>query len=115
MVDSSYSNQLSADVKTRYRQKISVIDDIDPYSLKAGDFDVPMKDFPILDYVDIVSYFIFTHSFYTTDQLKAYKSLEAFRFYESGFVVKLLCKKVNDVYLVFGEVSTYKKLFHIYI
>ncbi|KAJ8979838.1 hypothetical protein NQ317_007603 [Molorchus minor] len=46
--------------------------------------------------MDMVNYLILTHSFYTGQQLKAYKSLQVYKYYEARFVKEVLAKKVHE-------------------
>ncbi|KAJ8983686.1 hypothetical protein NQ317_003475 [Molorchus minor] len=53
------------DVAARYCQKLSIINDVDPYSLKESDLSYNAVDFPPVNNMDIVSYLVLTTSFYT--------------------------------------------------
>lgn len=75
---SSYVLSLDKVVKDRYIHKISSIGDIDPYVLPENQFDKDDKSLPPVSYPDIVTYFIHKASFYTMEQLKAWKSLDAY-------------------------------------
>lgn len=69
-------------VVARYIQKISIIKNIDPYCLLPNcRYFIDFKEFPKIGILDINSYFVMTHSFYTNNQLKNYKSLEAIFIY----------------------------------
>ncbi|KAJ8975117.1 hypothetical protein NQ317_003598 [Molorchus minor] len=59
--------------------------------------------------MDMVNYLILTHNFYTGQQLKAYKSLQAYKYYEAGFV-KVLAKKVHENAFVVGKGSQKSEL-----
>lgn len=83
---SEYFMQLPAEIQHRYVQKISVINGFDPYTFSEKDFSEEIEDFPKISIIDIVSYYTCTHSFYTADQVKAFKSIEAYKFYESDFI-----------------------------
>lgn len=72
---SEYVKSLDAHVKLRYLKKISVLG-IDPQVVPCEQFSADIL--PPIEATDIVSYLIFETSFYTKEQFKAYKSLEAF-------------------------------------
>nr|CAH7723786.1 unnamed protein product [Callosobruchus chinensis] len=55
--------------------------------------------------MDILSYLVLTHSFYTKDQKKAYKSLQAYKYFESGFVIRAGTIVINDFYVLVGMVK----------
>lgn len=93
MVGSAYYQSLPLDNKSRYDQKVKIIDDTDPYLLEFSPQDLMSipSSFPEISIMDMVNYFILTHSFYTGQQIKAYKSLQAFKFVRAS--AKHLCKK----------------------
>jgi hypothetical protein len=54
--------------------------------------------------MDIVSYLVLT-SFYTKEQIKAHKSLNAYKFFEAGFVTQCGVKKADEIYVAIGKVN----------
>lgn len=94
---SNYANSLSAEVHSRYCERLKALNlKIDPfiledigknklkwYSFKDGNGDI---EYPKIDDIDIYKYFVERLSFYTTNQVKAYKSLESYNFFISGHV-----------------------------
>ena len=77
--ESDYYKLLSIENKHRYKTKISKINDIDPYTLKKNDFNYEPEDFPNISHADILTYLLFAPSPVTKEQLKSYKSLEAYK------------------------------------
>lgn len=55
--------------------------------------------------IDIQTYFTSTHSFYTAKQLKAHKSLEAYKYFEADFVRSINFVKKLDKFIAIGKVS----------
>ncbi|KAJ8944604.1 hypothetical protein NQ314_009439 [Rhamnusium bicolor] len=55
-------------------EKIKVLQ-CDPYNLKDSDFDFGLDSIPPITNMDIVTYLVLTHSYYTKEQMKGYKSL----------------------------------------
>lgn len=96
---------LTGDVKDRYENKIVECGGIDPYSLVAKDLSVDPKDFPDITVLDIGNYMIQSVSPYTKRSFNAYKSTEAYSFFESGFVLSIGSKKTNDLVILIGRVS----------
>lgn len=86
--------------------KIKLIKDVDPFALTTADLDYTMNGIPPVTYPDIFSYLVLTHSLYTLEQMKAYKSLDAHKYFSAGFVLKAGTKVVNDFYILVGKVST---------
>lgn len=91
----------------RYIEKISIIKNIDPYTLLPDcSYVIDLKNFPNIGILDINSYFVDGRSAYTTNQLKNYKSLEAFNYSEAGFVSNILCLKITpDHFTITAKVS----------
>lgn len=90
------------DIFETYRQKIAIINNVDPYSLK----DIDKKDaYPFVTNMDIVAYLVLTHSFYTKEQMKAYKSLNGYKLFEPGFVQSCGATEIGGYSAVVGSVS----------
>ena len=100
---SDYAKRLEIGARTRYLEKISVIN-IDPYLIT--DLPKELVGLPPTAYTDIGHYFIYTTSTYTAKQLKAKKSLESYQNFLDGWVLEVRCKKYKDegIYLVKGKV-----------
>lgn len=106
---SAYLNDLKTncpEAATRYMDKIKKIK-CDPYTLTEEDFDYGIQSVPPITNMDIVSYLVLTHSFYTKEQMKAYKSLTAYKYFDAGFVDKVGCKNMENLVLLVGKVSTF--------
>ena len=102
---STYFLSLNGVVRDRYIDKISVINHFDPYTLWNTNNIVNISDMPEICFMDLVEYFLLNNSFYTSHQLKAYKSLDAFESYKAGFILKAICTKIQDHFIVLCEVS----------
>ena len=72
---SEYSKKLESRVKRRYIEKISVIG-IDPATLWHAKLDPDCL--PPIEATDLLSYLVLNTSYYTAQQFKAFKSLEAY-------------------------------------
>ena len=80
--------------------------------MKTHELSDNLEVLPEISTMDLVNYLILTHSFYTDNkQLKAYKSLEAYKFMEAGFVQALKFKKIEGYYVVVGDVSFCNKFY----
>ena len=60
------------------KKKLEVIGNTDSYSAPNSDFSVKIDDFPSICYPDIVKYLVFSPSPFSPDDMRAYKSLEAY-------------------------------------
>lgn len=105
---SVYYNSLSEDAKLRYDEKIQKCGGIDPYILKASDLSTDRKDFPEMTLLDIGNHMIHSVSPFTKSAFKAYKSMEAYSFFESGFVSNIGSRKTKDLEIILkGNVRHY--------
>lgn len=93
------------DAAERYQQKVSIINDTDPYSLANDDMNYDPASFPSITNMDIVAYLVLTTSFYTKQQMKAFKSLQAYKYFDAGFVRICGTLKINNHIVARGNVS----------
>ncbi|KAI4455229.1 atp-dependent dna helicase [Holotrichia oblita] len=107
---SDYYSSLSGDVKVRYDEKIKIINNVDPYILTPDYLSADFNLVPSASMIDLMYYLILTHSFYNGKQLKAYKSLQAYKYYEAGYVQQVLTKRMNsDAHLIVSKVMHSQK------
>lgn len=102
---SKYYLQLSGDIKDRYDQKIVLCGGIDPYTIKPKDLSTTAKDFPEISMYNIEDYMINSVSPFTNRFLENYKGTEAYKYFESGFVLNIGSKKHDVSAIVKGKVS----------
>ena len=101
----NYTDNLEGDVKERYINKIDVIG-FDPYKLPKEQYSIEaFSDWPDVNYIDIVNYLIFETSAFTQQQLKNYKSLEAYRFFIDGWIKETLHKSTNGRHIILTKVN----------
>ena len=74
----SYYSTLDPPCRKRYNEKTELIENKDPSTLSENEFSVDFDNFPSISYPDIVNYLVFRPSSYSADDMKAYKSLEAY-------------------------------------
>ena len=83
---------MDSEVIQRYERKISVIG-VDPYTINKDQFsDIRQsKSWPDISYrpIDIANFLIFQESAYSREQLKNYKSLEAYKLFQDGWLKEL--------------------------
>lgn len=101
---SNYFESLCEEMKLRYEAKIKNIAGIDPYLLKDKELSNDRIDFPEITLLDIGKHMIHSVSPFTKKQFKNYKGMEAYSFFESGFVVKIGSKKVQNLAILKGRV-----------
>ena len=100
---------VSGDVRKRYYDKISIIN-VDPYSLSAENFGTDAKDrnkWPDVTNFDIIGFFVFKESAYTRDQLRNHKSLEAYKYFQDGWVQEILHTEINGFHLMKAKVNKF--------
>lgn len=102
---SEYFFSLDGPTKHRYCGKVNEIG-FDPYALKKSDFSEDFAMIPRVEYPDIVNYLVLQTLWATNQQMKAYKSMDAFNFFVSGWVNVLQMKEVSeDKVVVFARVT----------
>lgn len=104
VVYSAYYKTLSGDVKKRYDEKIRKCG-CDPFAIKKKELSVNPKDFPEITILDIGEYLIHSVSSFTKKKFSAYKSTEAYNYFESGFVLNIGSKKHKEFAILKGKVS----------
>lgn len=98
--------------QARYIQKISFFA-FDPYT-EIVSFNDSDKELPPISLIDIYNYFVLKTSAYTSKQLKAYKSLESYNFFISGWITKVEAVKFQQSTVVRGEVSIFSLIFVVF-
>lgn len=103
---SQYFLKLSAgDVRSRYLDKIELINNVDPFTLTPdSQYRIQNDQFPKMNFADIWAYFLVSKSYYTGEQLASYKSLEAYKFMEAKFIRNLIVFKIGDFFVALGQV-----------
>ena len=92
---SIYFNTLSVDDQRHYRRKLELLGKVeDPYLMwekpaQTVSTSLDWHDWPNVEYPDIYNYLIETPSLYTKESLKAYKSLDGYKYYCDGRVSKV--------------------------
>ena len=72
----NYINSLEPDVKKRYKGKLKLMDDVDPYATSKKKWSTAVAHYPAIKYPDIINYVLFTKSAFTNDDLKNFKTLQ---------------------------------------
>ena len=96
-LSSEYSKKLESWVKRRYIEKISVIG-IDPATLWHAKLNPDCL--PPIEATDLLSYLVLDTSYYTAQQFKAFKSLEANNQMVYGFITSAQGKVIAGKYMV---------------
>ena len=89
-----YRDTLPADVRKRYNEKTSVIQ-VDPYELPDAEFTIDHHKWPLLSYVDMLDFVIFKQSYYTREQLRNVKSLDAQELVQDGWIREIRHKEIH--------------------
>ena len=95
-------NHLVVSDKRRYLEKISVIGK-DPYCIPSSELSKDVV--PPIQCTDIFNYLVLGKSFCTTEKFKAFKSLEAYKYFECGFVKYLGGKVFNEKIVTIAKVD----------
>ena len=112
---SKYFDTLDSPAKKRYCKKLKLIDDIDPCAIEDENFTYNINCFPAIAYPALLNYLVFGTSPFSVEDMKAYKSLDAYNQVLEGWVVdvKTLVNK-SDLNIVRGKVRSlhYSILFY---
>ena len=100
-VVSEYGTALESHVKLRYLKKISVLG-IDPFIIPCEEFNP--ECLPPIEQSDLFGYLVLQTSYYTNDQFKNYRSLEAYNQVVSGFVASVGGRIISGKYVVAAKV-----------
>ena len=92
-----YANKLEEKVKKRYVEKISAIG-IDPVLIEGKNFEPDCL--PPVESTDLLFYFVLKTSYYTKQQFKAFRSLQAYNQMVSGFISSVQGHIINDKFVV---------------
>ena len=82
-------------------EKISLVR-IDPATLIGANLDP--ECLPPIEATDLLCYLVMDTSFYTKEQFKAFKSMEAYNQMVSGFITSVQGKIICDKFVVIGKV-----------
>ena len=102
----NYFLSLDDQSKRRSKVKINIIQGYDPYQIKKEELSSGISKFPPVTYPDIVNYFLFSLSPLTKEELKAYKSLDSYNQFVSGWIKEVKGKLFGESTLVIGQSST---------
>lgn len=100
-----YIDGLQKEVRERYEVKVSLIGGIDPYDIGKVKLTSNVQCLPDITYIDILNYLVNTKSAYTLNDLKSYKSLEAYNQFVNGWIKDVLAMNVSNNVLVIAKVS----------
>ncbi|CAG2217991.1 unnamed protein product [Mytilus edulis] len=96
---SPYAYGLPAEARTRYQEKLAYNKGLDrlpdPYAITKSEWVNDPSIWPELDFGQVYLYLIETPSMFNKSSMKAYKSLEAYRYVESGHVDQIKIYDVN--------------------
>ena len=84
-----YVDKLDAEPRSRYMNKLTLLNGFDPYDSAKKDWSQDANTLPPLLFGDTVSYLVFGRSAYTWDEFKSYKSLKAHNQFTNGWVHEL--------------------------
>ncbi|XP_037561626.2 uncharacterized protein LOC119440828 [Dermacentor silvarum] len=100
-----YYSELVGSARVRYEEKVQMCDGMHPYTLRPGvDTTIDVNVFPEVTHGDIVNYLVYSSSFVTLEEMKAFKSMEADNYFTSGWARSLAAMPLRDEkVLLLGE------------
>ena len=103
----------------RYSDKVKTLGGVEPHKLGEEKYlsieacSVAKANIPDLEYHDLYNYLINFKSAYTGQQMKAYKSLELYKYFVAGFVNEIRCAPTtNGMFVIKAKV---RRLYNSYI
>ena len=100
-----YAESLDSATSSRYQDKLRLINGEDPYETPKKDWNFDPNSLPAIAYPDIVNYCVYSQSAYTLNDLKGYKSIEAYNHFICGWVSDVCAREVNSHVVVTDRVS----------
>ena len=98
--------ELSKEAKHRYNEKLDMLHlKADPYTFSYEEWSSDISLWPEVEYPDIYDYLINTPSPYTKDELKAYKSLEGYKYCTDGWVDQVMSYAIERGVLLTARVG----------
>ena len=101
---SEYAKQLDLPVRDRYLQKMAAIE-IDAVLVVGKDFKPDCL--PPVESTNILCYLVLEASFYTQQQFKAFRSLEAYNQMVSGFIASVQGHIIANKFFCFSKGETF--------
>jgi len=100
---SLYANNLEKEAKARYKEKLTLINGVDPFGkvTEGEQFD----GYPPVEDCDLVSYLVIRTSFISMSQFKARKGLEAYNQFVCGWIKDVNMRKIAEKILITGQLS----------
>ena len=111
-MSTTYFASLDFESRKRYQNKLRIDGETlsDPYSIPEDEWIDDVSQWPTLEFGDIYTYLIDTPGTFTKEALKAYKSLEAYNYYRSGYVRTVFyCKRVSKLAVMKAKVNPSQK------
>ena len=106
---SDYVASLDYTAKKRYLEKLKIDGSHeslkDPYLISESQWTEDMRKWPEIHYGDLYSYLINTKGIYTKENLKAFRSLEAYNYFFNGYVRKVLFCLCGDFGVLKAKVN----------
>ncbi|XP_013382110.1 uncharacterized protein LOC106152913 [Lingula anatina] len=98
-----YRQSLPADVRERYDEKTKEIG-VDPYTVSSKDCSTDKASWQEVNLVDVIHFLIFQRSAYTKEELRNYKALEAYKFFQDGWIKDMRHIEINGSHLIKSKV-----------
>ena len=103
---SDYMEELDPPTRKRYKEKLKVIGGVDPCCIEGDDRISREATLPDITYPDVVNYLVFSPSPYTTEDMKSYKSLEAYNQVLDGWFTNVkICWHTDKVTAIKRQVN----------
>ena len=103
----NYSRMLVSDAsRRRYKDKLELIDGMDPYEVPKSDWKDNVDLWPAVTHVHACMYLILTPSPYSESDMLNYKSLDSYQNFVKGWVRQVLVRTVDNKRIMIGKVRS---------
>ena len=86
--------------------KIGLVGGKDPYEISKNEWSQDKSMWPELDYFDIVNYLVYSLSHYTMDEMRSYKSMDAYNYFVHGWVHDVSDIMIDTLHVMTARVSS---------
>ena len=101
----SYFNSLDETAKIRYRDKISLIGNKDPYDIQYQQWSDDVSTWADVDFESIVAYLVISTSSHTFKELSAFKACKSYKYFLDNWIKDLKVCSINGQVFVFTRLK----------
>ena len=101
----NYFDSLDASARARYLDKISLIENKDPYTLTPLNWNEDISMWADVEHGDIVNFLVYSTSFNNDKEFKSYKALDSYNFFLENWITEVKGTQINRLCVHKAKVS----------